>query len=211
MATGFRKGTTDFDDIFDPYVEGTKPANTGYVVSGYGDLANRYAPLSYGTKAANVGYSKPGVGDLSNLWAAKGTASYGLPINGASYTDSVGRGTASIQFLMTNSGTYQIINHRGTVLASGYWLPSGASVSSYSCKFTTTLFNGPDPGGGYDTVINTATTPQALTSSQYLTGEAGASVTGTTAYNSGDVVMYLYKSSVLQYTTTIHVEVSASG
>ena len=75
MGTGFRSSGADFDDLFDPFVQGTKPAPTGYRVAGV-DLNQRYAPIMYGSKRADVGYRVGGV-DVSALWAAKGTAKYG--------------------------------------------------------------------------------------------------------------------------------------
>lgn len=211
MATGFRKGATDFDDIFDPYVEGTKPANTGYTVAGYGDLANRYAPLSYGTKAANVGYSQPGVGDLSNLWAAKGTASYNLAINGGAFSATDVRAEAIIRFTMSSNGTYQITNQGNVVLASGYWLPSGDSVSNYTCLFTTSMTNRTDPGGAYTEVVTNASTQQALTTSRYMYGGAACIlVSNPPEENRGYIKMSLYRLGVLKYTTTIDVSVLSS-
>ena len=98
MPSGYKSGGTDFDDLFDPYVEGAKPGLTGYVAAGQ-DLRDRYAPISYGSKRADVG-DKSGGQDVSNLWAAKGTAVYQsvvavpghyvfLPMNstGVQYTD----------------------------------------------------------------------------------------------------------------------------
>lgn len=78
MATIFRHYVdgTDFDDMFDPYVQGTKPANTGFRTADGVDLANRYAPIAYGSKRADVGYRTSAGVDVSNLWAAKGTAVY---------------------------------------------------------------------------------------------------------------------------------------
>lgn len=211
MTSGFSSAGVDFDNIFDPYMEGTKPANTGYTISGYGDLANRYAPIIYGTKAPNVGYSKSGVGDLSNLWAAKGTASYNLPINGKSYSSYASAGGASLTLTMSNNGTYQVTNNIGTVLDSGYWLPSGGLVSDYTCYFTTTMLSGPDPGGGTDYYNNSAPTQQPLTTTQSFQGGCLASVgAGQSAYNAGNVVLYLYRSGTLRSTTTIHFETAVS-
>lgn len=77
MPAGFRNAAgVDFDDVFDPYVEGTKPANCGLRTSDGFDLVNRYAPISYGSKAPDVGFRTSGGVDVSNLWAAKGTAVY---------------------------------------------------------------------------------------------------------------------------------------
>ncbi|WP_323162864.1 Hint domain-containing protein [Stenotrophomonas maltophilia] len=75
MAVNRRINGWDFDDLFDPYVQGTKPAATGHRIGGV-DLSERYAPIMYGSKRDNVNYRVGGM-DVSHLWAAKGTAKYG--------------------------------------------------------------------------------------------------------------------------------------
>lgn len=77
MAKGYRNSSgVDFDSLFDPYVQGTKPANCGLRDSGGSDLVNAYAPIAFGTKGPNVGFRTSGGSDVSNLWAAAGTAVY---------------------------------------------------------------------------------------------------------------------------------------
>lgn len=212
MATGFRNSSgVDFDSLFDPYVQGTPPSDTGFRLSSGVDLAGRYAPISFGSKGPDVGFRTSSGTDVSNLWAAYGTASYSLPINGRSYTRSRGRGTASLSFNMKSDGTYSITNDLGTVLDSGTWLPSGDSVSSYTCVYSTTMSSGPDPGGGNRTISNDAPTQASLTTSRTFTGAAGATVTGTTASNNGSVTMDLYKSGVLKSSTVVTFNCDASG
>lgn len=139
MPTGFTRGGVDFDDIFDPYVEGSKPAATGLTYGG-SDLVNRYAPISYGTKAANVGFTAGG-SDVSNLWAAKGTAVYAKPLLsgfGDEYLMSSGQdhdSTCSITLTLKTDGTWEVtktgIGSIGGVPLTGTWYaPAGAGVGS---------------------------------------------------------------------------------
>lgn len=96
MATNYRNSAgTDFDDVFDPYVQGTVPPNTAYRTSDGVDLAGRYAPLSYGSKAPDVNYRTSDGTDVTNLWAAKGTAIYTLGFHGHSYSASGTSGTGN--------------------------------------------------------------------------------------------------------------------
>lgn len=96
MPSGFKSGGTDFDDLFDPYVEGQKPALTGYVTDGQ-DLRDRYAPIEYGSKRADVGF-KAGGQDVSNLWAAKGTAVYIRYVLAQSASQTGGSMQAAVNF-----------------------------------------------------------------------------------------------------------------
>lgn len=213
MTTGYRNSSgVDFDSLFDPYVQGTSPAATGLRLSTGVDLAGRYAPISFGTKGPDVGFRTSAGLDVSNLWAAYGTASYALPINGNSYTNSVIGGSAGLLFNMKSDGTYSITKNSGAVLASGTWLPSGDSVSSYSCQYTYSGFtNGSDPGGGSDSISNDAPTASALTTTRVFNVAATAFITGQTARNTGTVNMRLYKSGVLRSTTSVNFDCIATG
>lgn len=147
MASGYRSGGVDFDDLFDLYVEGQKSADTGRRVAGV-DLSQRYAHISYGSKRADVGYRVAGV-DVSNLWAAKGTARYSLPFDGRSFssinralTNSTGDASASILLTMSSDGTFTINrsvagggNGSNIVALSGGWLPAGDNVGQYEVLF----------------------------------------------------------------------------
>lgn len=132
MPSGFTTGGTDLDDVFDPYVEGTKPAATGYTAAGT-DLKERYAPLSYGTAAPVTGMSISGGADLNTLWAAKGTAVYAGPVApgiGASYTETravtSGGVTSTLVLTIKSDGTWTVSGN-GTpselagVPVSGTW------------------------------------------------------------------------------------------
>lgn len=124
MATGFKVGTKDLDDIFDPYVQGAKPAATGYTVGGV-DLNQRYAPLEYGSQAAATGMKIAGGADLNTLWAAKGTAVY------LSNVTSSGVGNpafASIDVRVMNDGRIVFTANNGGTL--NYHSPVTAGVGS---------------------------------------------------------------------------------
>lgn len=149
MASGFKVGTKDLDDIFDPYVEGTKPAATGFKV-GTQDLRDRYAPRALGAQAAATGM-KVGSADLNTLFAAKGTASYGLPIDGMTYSAYElilpgNTGSASVQFRITTTGVYYVeaVTTSGGAVqrATGSIVQSGASVSDYEVQFAVAHVSG---------------------------------------------------------------------
>lgn len=140
MPSGYRSGGVDFDNLFDPYVQGAKSIATGRRAAGV-DLNQRYAHISFGTKRANVGYRVGGV-DVSNLWAAKGTAIYGLSINGKSYTANPTTAgsvsSATLQFI-TNNTAFSVVdpNRTPSTVVSGT-IPAGAT----QCRVTTTLASG---------------------------------------------------------------------
>ena len=106
MPSGFKSGGVDFDDLFDPYIEGTKPVFTGYTSAGQ-DLRDRYAPISYGTKRADVGFASSGQ-DVSNLWAAKGTAVYLRYLRNESFSSVGGNLSASINIKIKSNGTIEL-------------------------------------------------------------------------------------------------------
>jgi hypothetical protein len=144
MPSLFRDASsTDFDDLFDPYVQGSIPGNTGSRTSDGTDLAGRYAPLAFGTKRADVNVRNSAGIDLSNLWAAKGTASYSLAFNAHGYNDhnqaltnATGTTTAMLTLTIANDGTWRITSRTGAVLESGTWLPAGKAVTDYDVQFS---------------------------------------------------------------------------
>ncbi|HHA2841072.1 TPA: hypothetical protein ACOD94_000835 [Stenotrophomonas maltophilia] len=93
MPSGYRSSGVDFDDLFDPYVEGPLAQDSGRRIGG-GDLSRRYAHIQYGSKRADVGHRINGM-DVSNLWAARGTASYRPPFHGKDYSAGNGAKTNS--------------------------------------------------------------------------------------------------------------------
>lgn len=115
MPSGFSTGGDDLDDVFDPYVEGTKPAATGYTAAG-ADLKDRYAPISFGTAAPVTGMSISGGVDLNTLWAAKGTAVYAGPVAlglGSSYDNSRTSShdvAAEVLLTIKSDGTWSVTN-----------------------------------------------------------------------------------------------------
>jgi len=201
-------------DIFDPYVSGTKAIVTGYTVMVGGvptDLKDLFAPIYLGTSAGPTKYHVYGA-DLNTLFAAKGSVSYSLPINGQTYTDNSGRGTASLALNVKSDGTYTVVNHLSVVLASGTWLPSGDSVSNWTALFTSSGFtNGPDVDGGNNSFTNGAPTQQALTTTRTFFVSSSAITVGTNASNYGFLTLYLYRLGLLRLTTYVTFDVSAAG
>lgn len=151
MPSGYRSGGMDFDDLFQPYAGGAASIASGLRVGGV-DLNQRYAPIQGGAKRADVGYRVGGV-DVSNLWAAKGTASSGLAINGKSYTakpTTAGAvSSATLQFI-TNNGAFSVVdpNRSPATVASGA-VPAGAT----QCRVTTTLVSG-TPGNEFNQLLS---------------------------------------------------------
>lgn len=149
MASGYRSGGVDFDDLFDPYVSGTKSIITGRRVNGV-DLRDRYAPLSVGSKRANVGHRVGGV-DVSNLWAAKGTAQYSIAGLQGKVLSAVGSALTSgtsasavVSVSIRNDGTWSVSggNNLGNVPqsspTSGTWVRPGASPADFDFRLRVT-------------------------------------------------------------------------
>jgi len=151
MPSGYRSGGVDFDDLFDPYVQGTKPAATGRRVSGV-DLIHRYAPIAYGTKRADVGNRVNGV-DVSNLWAAKGTASYAnadvVPDLYAYQVNSSAPVVATVSFYFNRDGSCS-----SSPQASSAWFSpvGGTPGDAYDIRFTQ---QGGSAGGSFSGTLNT--------------------------------------------------------
>lgn len=135
MATGYRSGGVDFDDLFDPDVMGSGPAVAG-MRSGGAPL--KYAALSYGSKRADVGYRQNGH-DVSNLWAAKGTARYvsdgGLPeILDTSVVVGPSGGIADVEFNFRRDG---IVTWTDIASGQGTWAPGGGNPGDqYDVRYT---------------------------------------------------------------------------
>lgn len=175
MPSGYRNGL-DFDDLFDPYVEGPYAQDTGRRVQGV-DLSQRYAHIQYGSKRADVGYRVGGV-DVSNLWAAKGTATYVLPFHGKRFsehnqaaTNSAGSASARIVLNINADGTYEVWEsatgggHNSSQMAErGTWLRSGTS-DLYEVRFEFT-----NVGAAY--VSSSAADWSNAAQSHYCTAEA---------------------------------------
>lgn len=67
MTSGFKASGVDLDDIFAPYISGTKAAVTGFTVAG-ADLKDRFQKYTSGPKVAATGHNVAGV-DLCNIFA----------------------------------------------------------------------------------------------------------------------------------------------
>lgn len=206
------------DQIFDPYVTGTKAALTGYTVKIAGvatDLRDLFAPIYLGTSAAATKY-RVNNADLNTIFAKKGSVQYALGFNGQSYTSNRGRSAASLTLNMKSDGTWSVVKEQGfsgeTLLASGSWLNFGGSVSDYTVKFVMDGFTvGPDAGGGYDNFSNDAPTPMALTTTRSADASAVAVTVGNYANNEGSVTALLYKSGVLISTSACDFSCTSSG
>lgn len=183
MAYKYNVKGVGLDQIFDPYVSGTKAAITGYTVKIAGvdtDLRDIFAPLYLGTTAAPTNYKVKGA-DLNTFFAAKGTASYTLPFNGVTYTSSVnvisGTGAAQIGFRILSGTTYEIYGTNSLGGSTSYItgpIPTGAATVQYTLGAYVVDPGFADAGGA---TTNDAPTPTAVSSNphvQYGTGGATA-------------------------------------
>jgi hypothetical protein len=211
MASGIKSNGVDLDDLFEPDVKGDGPAALGVQSGG---VPLRYAALKYGSKRANVGIANAS-SDVSNLWAAKGTASYGLPINGESYSAISNRGTGKLVFSLTSAGAYTVVAtiNAGTptTLATGTWLPSGGSVGDYAVQFSNSITSQVASGGGSNTIANGATTQSALTTNRDFLAQSAASIVTQDAHQSMNLTIRIYMSGSLYSSTQINLTTSGSG
>lgn len=207
MASGRRSGGVAFEDLFAPDIVGDGPTAAGYR-SGGGLL--RFAAIKYGTKRADVGYRVNGV-DVSNLWAAKGTASYALSIDGQTFDVGVlipaaGSGSAGATFSLITASTWRVLSSgaggtltpaSGTVMASGS-VPSGAATVQY----TATRINTGSDGGA---VVNDAPTAQALAAGLDVSATISGtgSTQGRTARFSVNIVFRNAGGSIISSSTII--------
>lgn len=135
MASGYRSGGVDFDDLFDPDVMGDGPSAAGLRSGG---TPLKYAALAYGSKRADVGYRQGG-SDVSNLWAAKGTAQYvsdgGLPpsLSAAEEAGQLESITVAVEFRLQRNGFL------GWTGGGGTWAGGGGTVGdAYDTRFDVT-------------------------------------------------------------------------
>jgi hypothetical protein len=214
MASGYRIASgVDFDDVFEP----RKSAPSGAVglrdLAG-SDLSNRYEPIASGTQAPATGFRVSSGADVCVVWAAKGSVSQSLPINGQIFTaNSSLRGSGTVRFWMYNNGTYaieRVIGGTSTILTSGTWLPAGQSVGSFSAQFGVTQ-QGSVIGTASNTTANQAPAQVNLGTTVYAEAKSSAPLVGQRAQSSGDIAMSLFKAGVLQATTTIHYNTSCDG
>jgi len=147
MPAGYRNSAgVDFDELFDPYEQGEKPAPTGYRTSDGADLCERYAPLAYGSKGPDVGYRNSAGLDLSNLWAARGTAQYITwnlpPIFAAGNSNQLHpNGHASFE-LRNNGEIWTYVNNPGAVANKlANYVSDPSKLSQYEVLVTKTSGN----------------------------------------------------------------------
>lgn len=196
MASGIKSNGVDLDDLFEPDVKGDGPAAPGVQSGG---VPRRYAALKYGSKRANVGIANAG-SDVSNLWAAKGTAIYGLSINGKSYTakptTAGSSSSATLQF-NTNNSTFSVTdpNRSPTTVASGS-IPAGAT----QCRVTTTLASGA-PGSVFN----------QLSSFVSLTGSTLRTEVGNFQDESGQPEIRSTYNLLIEYRNSSGIVISTSS
>lgn len=216
MPSGQRFQGVDFDDLFDPDITGDGPVANSYRRPGGAPL--RYAHIQYGARRGDVGRRQGGQ-DLAALWAAKGTASYSLPINGQWFnasnqarSNSTGPTSATVTLILDSNGTYRVQsnaagggNASSGDVATGTWLASGASAGEYEVQFEVS-------GSGPASIGNSA--PNYANCGTTRTVGATVSVPSASAqYLSQDVgiLIRLRRSNGAVSTTQIYFRVSASG
>lgn len=142
MPSNFRL-VADWDDVFDPYISGTKPGLTGYRVGGQ-DVRDRYAPISVGQKADDVNARVDSV-DISNFFAKKGTAVYASPTAGLPGLIAVVRTSDSSPL---SASAFFTLERNGDTSWSpnnaSEWYPNGYSTIGdlYDVEFTLLTTNG---------------------------------------------------------------------
>ena len=209
MASGYRNSAAaDFDTLFDPDVKGDGP--TASIFKNSAGALLKYAKLSYGSKGPNVGYRDASGVDLSNYWAAAGTARYGLPFDGGSFTARSsglisGAMDANITLNINANGTYSITcvgnspdTSGGT---SGAWLPTGDTASDYQVEFVWNQTS--QEATGPATVTNGAVSYSACTSNRSISIDAQVGQhSGADKGSHGSVAVNLKKISTGVVTTS---------
>lgn len=207
--SGYFSGNSNFDDLFDFYVQGGQAPACGFSTADGRDLSARYAPLAVGQKRADVGFSGLQGYDVSNLWAAKGTATYSLGFNGGNYarsalalTNQQGTVSANVGLSINSDGTWVITSSStregGRTEASGTWLPAGGSVGDYEVQFGVATSQG---GGG--SVSNSAPSYQNLGAPRGVGISASARAESTeNISHTISVVCYLRRISTGHTTVT---------
>lgn len=172
---GYNTNNVNFDDQFDPDVQGDGPTASNYKVAG---VPAKYADIKHGTKGPDCGYKEAGV-DLSNKWAKKGSAVYALPIDGGNFVArSDGQISAAmdakITFALNADGTYTLTcvgnTPDTTAGAAGSWLPDGQSAADYQVEFVWSQTS--QSTSGPATVTNGAAAYQACTANRSILIEA---------------------------------------
>lgn len=206
------------DQIFDPYISGTKAPLTGYTVKISGvatDLRDLFAPIYLGTSALPTKF-KVNNADLNTIFAKKGTAQYSLPIDGQVFVaNRTTRGPSSLTFNMLNSGGYTVVRDVGSglvTLASGTWLPSGGVVSNYNALFSYVVNSSSTIGSGSNSVTNGAATQQNLGTSRAIANTSTSILVTDRSAQTITVTAKLYTTGgTLLSTTSFQFQVVADG
>lgn len=217
MASGYRNSAgVDSDDLYDPDVVGDGYTATFLRRSDGSPL--RYASASYGTPGDPFGYRDNGGADVGPRWAKKGTAQYSIPFATDYFANSQVRGNATLTLNMNNNGTWTVTRFTsqssgsGTVVVdSGTWLPSGGSVSDYTCMFAYTVNSSNTTGDGGNNVVNGAATQSALTTTRSFTVNSSAPITGDKASQTIGITVTLYKNGVLKSTSQTRFSTNVNG
>ena len=212
----------DFDDVFDAYVEGSKPALTGYRTSDGTDLADRFAPLSFGSKRGDIDYRISSGADVTTIWAAKGTASYAPPAPGfgggysaaaQAPTNSSGNTSAALSLIIDANGAWRVertltntIGGSGTtILREGTWLPAGGAAGDYQAYFETS-------GGDGGTVSNGAASWASLDATRSVSLRATVlAASANTAAATLTVVFHIRKGTGAATAENLSMSAAATG
>jgi hypothetical protein len=223
MTTGLKNAAgVDFDDLFDPSMTGTKPADTGIRTSDGVDLSQRYAPIEFGSKGPDVGYRLAAGADVSTLWAAYGTASYAVVgLDGKSLRASDGaltqqsQVTATVWLSMSHTGGWTVGggNSKGSITqpapTSGTWLASG-SAGDYDALFTVI-----DSGAADRQVTNGAAAWSSLATTRGVTlllpTVSGNNATTRRAEATVRIRIKRRSTGVIVSDTTFFMEATTSG
>ena len=175
--SGVKSNGVLLSSIFATYVPGTTKARASGIYDGDSDLSDQFANITYGSAAAATDIESINA-DLNTLYAAAGSVSVALPINGNTYsafvTTTSSSVTASVYFQMSAAGWQVAKNEKGitTVLTTGSLPPT-----SYSVQYTDTYLAAPgDTGPG--TAYNAAPAFTVITSSLLLVSDS-VSVSGS--------------------------------
>lgn len=182
MSGAIKSKGVSLADIFDPYQAGTTKARAAAIRDGGVDTSDLYANIIYGSAAAPTGVASEN-DDLNTLYAAKGTASYALPIAGNTYTSAYNippgdTGWAAIAASITGGNTYNIVRSYSAgspaTLASGA-VPAGATKVQFTWGAPTIDTNdgGGSPANSAASPVDLSTNPAAQYSTNSFSGTSG--------------------------------------
>lgn len=164
MSSGISAHLASLEAIFDPFQPGTTPAPNTNITGAGAELSTLFANILYGTAAPATGITTMVSGvqvDLNTLYAAKGTASYSLPIQGETFNQATVIAHASSGSAALTFGVF-----------SGNWSVSGSGAGTLH-PAAGTQASGPVPSG--------ATTVKYAAVLQSATGSPASSVTNGAA------------------------------